>query len=173
MKKSDWAPVYERLNPFIEDAARTHYSGDKQKGFKFWAVSQVLMDMGLSDDALKEPLLLDGRGDSGLDGYYEDAEETWRCCSPSSMKHPWQSATTLSTSSSALRKVLDPNVVVAAKNPLAQDAHRAVRDAISKGWTLRFVFVTSGYLSPEGRAFAEANEIRDRSHRLCIGTEGA
>jgi len=159
MKKSDWQPIYERIEPFIEDAARTHYEGDKEKGFKFWAVSQVLMDTDLSDDQIKEPLLLDGKGDLGLDGYYEDAEIKTLVLIQSKF-HGQPVAVgndELNSFFSALKKVLNPDVVVAAKNPLAQDAHRAARDAISAGWTIRFVFVTSGYLSQEGRVFANAN----------------
>lgn len=158
MKKTEWAPVYERLEAFFEDAARTHYGGDKEQGFKFWAVSQVLVDTDLSDDQIKEPLLLDGKGDLGLDGYYEDTETDTLILVQS--KFHDQPATigneNLNRFFSCLKKVLSPEVVVAAKNPLAQDAHRAVKDAIAKGWTLRFIFVTSGYLSPEGRVFAEA-----------------
>ena len=158
MKKSEWAPVYERLEPFIEDAARTHYEGDKEKGFKFWAVSQVLMDTDLSDDQIKDPLELDGKGDLGLDGYYEDAEtETLILIQSKFRDQPAAIGNEdLNRFFSCLKKVLNPEVVVAAKNPLAQDAHRAVKDGISKGWTLRFVFVTSGYLSQEGRVFAQA-----------------
>ncbi|MDP2950519.1 MAG: AIPR family protein [Chloroflexota bacterium] len=157
MKKSEWPPVYERLEPFIEDAARTHYGGDREKGFKFWAASQVLMDTDLSDDQLKEPLLLDGRGDLGLDGYYEDPEtETLTLIQSKFHDQPVAiSNEDLNRFFSCLRKVLNPEVVVAAKNPLAQDAHRAARDAIKNGWTLRFIFLTSGYLSPEGRTFTE------------------
>ena len=157
MKKSEWAAVYERLDPFIEDAARTHYEGDKERGFKFWAVSQVMMDTDLSDDQLKEPLQLDGKGDLGLDGYYEDAE-TEALILVQSKFHDKATAVgneDLNRFFSCLKKVLSPEVVVASKNPLAQDAHRAVKDAISRGWTLRFIFVTSGYLSPEGRVFAD------------------
>jgi len=157
MNKSEWAPVYQRLEPFIEDAARTHYGGDKERGFKFWAVSQVLMDTDLSDDQLKEPLQLDGKGDLGLDGYYEDAE-TETLILVQSKFHDQPAAIGNDVPNrffGSLRKVLSPEIVVAARNPMAQDAHRAVKDAISKGWVLRFVFVTSGYLSPEGRVFAE------------------
>ena len=159
MKKREWAPVYERIQPFIEDAARTHYDADKERGFKFWAVSQVLMDTDLSDDQIKEPLLLDGRGDLGLDGYYEDTETETLILVQSKFHDQPASVGNEDVNRfyNCLKKVLSPDVVVAARNPLAQDAHRAVKDAISKGWTLRFIFVTSGYLSPEGRVFAEAN----------------
>lgn len=157
MKKTEWPAVYERLQPFIEDAARTHYDGDKEKGFKFWAVSQVLMDTDLSDDQLKEPLQLDGKGDLGLDGYYEDPE-TESLIMVQSKFHNRAAGIgneELNRFFGCLNKVLSPDVVVASANPLAQDAHRAVKDAIKRGWVLRFVFVTSGYLSPEGRVFAE------------------
>ncbi|HXG36767.1 MAG TPA: AIPR family protein [Dehalococcoidia bacterium] len=161
MRRSEWQPVYEHIRPFIEDAARTHYRpGDLQNGFKFWAVSQALMDLGFSDDEIKQPLTLDGRGDLGLDGYYEDTDTE----SPSLIliQSRFHGTPTpvgndeLNRFVSSLRKILDPDIVVSARNPLAQDAHRAVREAIAKEWTLRFVFLTSGYLSPEGRAFAEA-----------------
>jgi len=166
MKKSDWAPLYDRLSPFIDDAARTHYRGDRHKGFKFWAVGQVLMGMGLSDDALKDPLELDGRGDLGLDGYYEDADSETLILVQSKFhdKPVAVGNDDLNRFFASLRKILDPNVVVASKNPLAQDAHRGAREAIAKGWTLRFVFVTSGYLSPEGRVFAESK--RDETEAI-------
>jgi len=164
MKKSEWQPAYERLQGFIEDAARTHYDGDLWRGFKLWAVSQVMMETDLSDDELKEPLRLDGRDDLGLDGYYEDTEDpdTPTLVLLQSRFHGEPTAIgndELNRFLSCLTKVLNAQVVVAAsaKNPLAQDAHRAVRDAISKNWTLRFVFVSSGYLSPEGRIFADQN----------------
>ncbi len=159
MKKSEWQPVFDRLKPFIEDAARTHYRGDKEKGFKFWAVSQVLMDSDLSDDQIKEPLLLDGRGDLGLDGYYEDPDtETVTLVQSRFHEHAVAVGNEeLNSFFTCLNKVLSPQIVVAAKNPLAQDAHRAARDAIGRGWTLRFVFVTTGYLSPDGRVFADEN----------------
>ncbi len=161
MRRADWQPAFDSIKPFIEDSARSNYTPDDlQRGFKFWAVSQVLMDMGLSDDEIKEPLTLDGRSDLGLDGYYEDAESEALVLIQSKFHN---TATAVGNDDlnrfySSLRKVLDPAVVVAARNPLAQDAHRAVRDAIQKGWTVRFVFVTSGYLSPEGAVFAKSNQ---------------
>lgn len=159
VKKSDWLPLYERIESFIEDAARTHYGGDKERGFKFWAVSQVLMETDLSDDQIKEPLELDGRDDLGLDGYYEDEEtETLVLVQSKFRDQPVAIGNDeINRFFSCLRKVLNPEIVLAAQNPLAQDAHRAVRDAVSKGWTIRFIFVTTGYLSPEGRVFTEAN----------------
>lgn len=161
MKKSEWQPVYERLQPFIEDAARTHYEGDTERGFKFWAVSQVLMDSDLSDDQIKDPLLLDGKGDLGLDGYYEDTDtETLTLVQSRFHEHPAAVGNDeLNNFFCCLNKVLNPQIVVAAKNPLAQDAHRSVRDAISRGWTLKFVFVTAGYLSPDGQVFARENSV--------------
>lgn len=157
MKKSEWAPAYDRLRPFIEDAAQTHFEGDVEKGFKLWAVKQVLMDTGLSDDALKDPLELDGKGDLGLDGYYEDEEDESLILLQSKFHNRAVAVGNddLNRFYQCLTKVLNPQVVVASKNALAQDAHRAVRDAIERGWTLRFVFVTTGYLSPEGRTFAD------------------
>jgi len=168
MKKSEWQPVYEKILPFIEDTARTHYDGDNERGFKLWAVSQALMETDLSDDELKDPLRLDGRGDLGLDGYYEDTEDTERPTLVLVQSKFHDQPVSIGNDDinrflSCLRKVLDPEVVVATKNPLAQDAHRAVRDAISKSWTLRFVFVSSGYLSPEGRVFVDANATQTES----------
>ena len=159
MKKSEWQPAYDTIRLFVEDAARTHYGGNKERGFKFWAISEVLMETDLSDDQLKEPLVLDGRGDLGLDGYYEDPDaQTLILVQSKFHEQPVAIGNDeLNRFLSSLKKVLDPQVVVATSNPLAQDAHRAVRDAIQRHWTLRFVFVSSGYLSPEGRTFAEAN----------------
>src|SRR5574341_1038454 len=119
MKKSEWAPAYDRLRPFIEDAAQTPYDGDREKGFKFWAVKQVLMDMGLSDDAIKEPLQLDGRSDLGVDGYYEDPDEEALILVQSRF-HEKPTAVgndDLNRFFQNLTKVLNPKVVVAAKNP--------------------------------------------------------
>ena len=82
MRKKDWSPIYDRIAAFVEDAVRTHYRDDKEKGFKFWAVSQVLMDTDLSDDEIKEPLRLDARSDLGLDGYYKSSS------SPNSTRLP-------------------------------------------------------------------------------------
>jgi Restriction endonuclease len=135
MKKSDWPQLFESIKPFLEDAARTHYEGDLEEGFKFGAVGQVLLDMGLSDDAIKTPLQLDGRGDLGIDGYYED-EDAEALILVQSKFH--EKPTTIGNDDlnrffSVLRKVLDPNVVVASKNPLANDARRAAADAIAKG----------------------------------------
>src|SRR2546422_8071608 len=144
MKKSDWQPVYERLRPFFEDAARTYYDeGDRGRGFKFWSVSQVLMDGDLSDDEIREPLRLDGGGDLGLDGYFEDSDEATLTLVQSKFHEQAVAIgnSELSKFLGCLNKLLNPSVVVASKNGLVSDAHRALKDAIAKEWTIRFVFV--------------------------------
>ena len=115
MRRADWQPAYDSIRGFIEDAARTQYEPHEiEKGFKFWAVSQVLMDMGLSDDEIKEPLTLDGRSDLGLDGYYEDGDSETLILVQSKFH---ASATAVGNDDlnrfySSLRKILDPEVVV-------------------------------------------------------------
>lgn len=170
MRKSDWLPVYENYKPFYEDAARTHYEGDTEAGFKFWAVSQILMDQGLSDDEIKAPLLIDRDNDLGIDGFYEDEEDNVVTLIQSryhGVATPIGN-TELNTFFSCLKNLLNPRIVTAAadRNPLVNDAHRVIRTAISKGWTIRFIFVTSGYLSsPGGKQYVsehrEETEILD------------
>ncbi len=157
MKKKDWPAAYERFQPFFLDAARTHYDGHLERGFKFWATSQVLMDTDASDDELKAILELDGAGDLSLDGVYKD-EDAETVVLIQSRFH--EKATTIGDDElngflSCLKKVLDPEIVVASKNELITDAHRIIKEAVEKEWALRFVFVSSGYLSDAGNLFRE------------------
>jgi len=157
MKKKEWQAFYERLKPFFENAARRYYAGKVEKGFKFWSVSQILLNLGMSDDQLKEPLELDGSDDLKIDGYYVDEEESELIL----IQSKYHSDATAIGNDELNRflnfhtLVLNPQVVAKSKNPLSNDAHRAALDAVSKGWTIRLVFVTSGYLSPGGREFAD------------------
>jgi len=160
MKKSEWQPAFDRMRPFLEDAARTQYrEGDIEKGFKFWAVGQVLTDTGLSDDELKDAIRLDRRSDLGFDGYYEDPDSETLFLFQSRFHSVPETVGNSEPNEfvGSLQKLLNPEVVLAAaaKNPLIQDAHKAAREAIQSGWTLAFIFVSSGYLSPESMKFAE------------------
>ncbi|MPZ47777.1 MAG: hypothetical protein GEU75_00395 [Dehalococcoidia bacterium] len=160
MRRADWQPAFDRLLPFVEDAARTQYEAGKlDDAFRFWAVGQVLTDTGLSDNELLDAIRLDNKSDLGIDGYYEDADNETLFLFQSrfhSVPTPIGNDE-LSAFLASFWKILNPEIVLAAaaRNPVVQDAHKAVRDAIEAGWTLAFVFVGSGYLSPEGAKYSE------------------
>lgn len=160
--KSSALAAAERLAPFVEDASRTHFNGEAWRGFKFWALGEVLIDSDLSDDELKAAVEIDGRSDLGLDGYVEDPEsETLILVQSKYHERP------TAVGSDELAKFLDgmparllnPTVAAASPNPLVNDAHRALRDAIANGWRLRFIFLCAGWLTAEGGVpFAESHK---------------
>ncbi len=146
----------QRLLPFVEDAARTHYEGVLWKGFKFWALSEILISSEISDDDLKTALDIDGRSDLGLDGYVEDAEDQTLILVQSKFHESPKGAGNkpLADFREALpSKLRDPDVVAAASNPRIADAHRAFLDAIENGWRIRFIFLWGGWLTPEGATY--------------------
>lgn len=159
--------AFERLKPFYEDAARTHFGGAAWKGFKFWALSELLIDTELSDDDIKSAVEIDGRSDLGLDGYVEDAEASGPSLTLVQSKYhdppTGVGNSVLAEFFDAMpQKLLNPEVVVASANPLVQDAHRALKEAIASGARLRFIFLTSGWLTQEGRTYADSNRLIER-----------
>lgn len=152
--------AYERLRPFVEDAARTHYGGALWRGFKFWALSEILISSEISDDDLRSALDIDGPGDLGLDGYIEDPDEQTLILVQSKFHEaPRGLGNSLIADfrEGLPSKLRDPDVVAAANNPRVADAHRAFLDAIANGWRIRFILLWGGWLTPEGRKYLESN----------------
>lgn len=157
----------ERLMPFVEDAARTHYGGVLWKGFKFWAMSEILIASEISDDDLKTALDIDGRSDLGLDGYIEDIEEETLILVQSRFHEAPKglgNGLLADFRHGMPTKLRDPDVVAAANNPRVADAHRAFLDAVENGWRIRFVVLWGGWLTPEGRKYLEANASGQLGH---------
>lgn len=151
---------YQRILPYIEQAAREHYRNNLEKGFLHWAFSEIFIQEDFSDEDVISHTAIDGPDDFGIDGYFIDHES--RTIHLFQAKHIaagtrldealitdfWESP----------KRLVDPTRVVKCRNEETRRLSSEFSKHLPKNYALHLVFATTGELSPSSRAFCEAHK---------------
>lgn len=161
--------AYQRIFPYIEQAARDYYSGNLEKGFLHWAFSEIFIQEDFSDDDVITHTAIDGPDDFGVDGYFIDHESKIihlfqaKHIGPggrldeASMTDFWESP----------KRLVDLTRIVKCRNEETRKLHSEFTRYLPENYALHMVIATTGELSPSSTDFAEGH--RSVSETIIIG----
>ncbi len=151
--------AYQRILPYIEQAARDYYSGNLEKGFLHWAFSEIFIQEDFSDDDVITQTAIDGPGDFGVDGYFIDHESKTihlfqaKHIGPGghldedAMTDFWESP----------KRLVDPARIVKCRNEETRKLSSEFMKYLPEHYALRMVIATTGQLSPSSKDFTESH----------------
>jgi len=152
--------AYERILPYIEQAARDYYRGNLEKGFLHWAFSEIFIQEEFSDDDVITQTAIDGPDDFGIDGYFMDHESKTihlfqaKHIGPGGhldedvMTDFWESP----------KRLVDPARIVKCRNEETRKLSSEFIKYLPENYTLHMVIATTGKLSPSSIDFAEGHK---------------
>ena len=161
--------AYQRIFPYIEQAARDYYNGNLEKGFLHWSFSEVFIQEDFSDDDVITHTAIDGPYDFSIDGYFIDHESKTihlfqaKHIGPgghldeASMTDFWE----------APKRIVDPTRIVKCKNEETRKLSSEFIKYLPENYALHMVIATTGELSPSSKDFAQGH--RNVSETIIIG----
>ena len=159
---------YDRILPFIDEAAQQYYNGNRDKGFRHWAFATIFtVGHDIQDTDIVECTAIDGPDDFEIDGRFIPESDDDSVVNLFQSKHR-QPGTTMGPVEiapflNAPSRILNASEVVRSRNEETKDLHdrliRMLRES-KLGCTINLVWVTSGTLSPQARRHAEENSIK-------------
>ena len=162
--------AYQRIFPYIEQAARDYYNGNLEKGFLHWSFSEVFIQEDFSDDDVITHTAIDGSDDFGVDGYFIDHESKTihlfqaKHIGPggrldeASMTDFWESP----------KRLVDPTRIVKCRNEETRKLSSEFIKYLPENYALHMVIATTGELSPSSKDFAEG--YRNIDDTIILGT---
>lgn len=152
--------AYQRVLPYIEQAARDYYDDSLEKGFLHWAFSEIFIQEDFSDDDVITHTAIDGPDDFGIDGYFIDHE--------SKIVHLFQSKhltpgarfdeAWLTDFWEAPKRLVDPTRVVKCRNEETRILSSEFSKHLPEGYALHLVVATTGDLGPSSVAFVNSHK---------------
>ena len=152
--------AYQRILPYIEQAARVHYRGNLEKGFLHWAFSEVFIQEDFSDDDVITHTTIDGPDDFGIDGYFLDHESktiylfqakhlgSGGHLDESLMTDFWESP----------KRLVEPARIVKCRNEETRKLSSEFMKYLPQNYALHMAIATTGQLSPSAKAFADSHK---------------
>jgi len=152
--------AYQRILPYIEQAARDYHNGNLEKGFLHWSFSEVFIQEDFSDNDVVTHTAIDGPDDFEIDGYFIDHESKTihlfqaKHIGPggrldeASMTDFWESP----------KRLVDPTRIVKCRNEETRRLSDEFMKYIPENYALHMVIATTGKLSPSSKDFAEAHK---------------
>lgn len=152
--------IYEQIRPYVDQYAREHYNGSEEEGFRHWAFNERFLELAFSDTDITDMTNIDGPDDFEVDGYHVDDTEDGKVIYlfQSKYRAPGTSmgSKELSAFLDAPVKLLNPEMVVSCHNEETKNLHDLLVKLIPLDYSLNLVWVTSGTLSLQGRAYASS-----------------
>ena len=158
---------YDRILPFIDEAAQQYYNGNRDKGFRHWAFATIFTAYDPQGTDIVEYTAIDGPDDFEIDGQFIPESDDDSVVNLFQSKHR-QPGTTMGSAEiapflNAPGRVLNANEVVRSRNEETKELHdrlmRMIRES-KFGCTINLVWVTSGTLSQQARRHAEENRVK-------------
>ncbi len=162
--------AYQRILPYIEQAARDYYRGNLEKGFLHWAFSEIFIQEDFSDDDVVTHTTIEGPDDFGVDGYFIDHESKTihlfqaKHIGPGgrldeeSMTDFWESP----------KRLVDPTRIVKCRNEETRKLHSEFTKYLPQNYVIHMGIATTGELSPSSKDFAEGH--RNIDDTIILGT---
>jgi hypothetical protein len=162
--------AYQRILPYIEQAARDYYNNNLEKGFLHWAFSEIFIQEDFSDDDVITHTAIDGPDDFGMDGYFIDHESKTinlfqaKHIGPggrldeASMADFWESP----------KRLIDPTRIVKCKNEETRKLSSEFIKYLPENYALHMVIATTGGLSPSSEDFVAYHRNIDET--IILGT---
>ena len=156
---------YDRVLPFIEEAADEYYGSNLDRGFRHWAFATIFaVGHDISGNEIVDYTAIDGSDDFEIDGYFIPESDD------DSVVHLFQSkrrqpSTTMGTSElskflQAPNRILNANEVAASRNEETKALHDRLMELLrtrSVAYSINLVWATSGALSPSARRYVQEN----------------
>ena len=159
---------YDRILPFIEEAANQYYGGNLDKGFCHWAFMTIFtVGYDIQDTDVVEATAIDGPDDFEIDGWFIPDSDDDSVVNLFQSKHrepgKTMGANALAPFLNAPERLLNPDEVVHSRNEETKELHDQLKKMLKEDklpCSINMVWVTSGRLSPQARRHAEANRVR-------------
>ena len=167
-KKQQSQDRYEHILPFIDEAAKQYYNGNRDKGFRHWAFATIFtVGHDIQDTDIVECTAIDGPDDFEIDGRFIPDVDDDAVINLFQSKHR-QPGTTMGAVEiapflNAPSRILNASEVVHSRNEETKDLHDRLIRMLKEsnfGCTINLVWVTSGTLSPQGRRHAEEHSVK-------------
>lgn len=146
------------IQPFIDDWRER--AGSEEGAFRNFAVGQVLMDAGLTDEEIEEAAAVDGPNDFGIDAWWLAIEEAGLTLYLIQAKDTRATKNDLRTMRSGLSDAMDPALVGKANRPLQENAGE-LRERIAPDLTIELHLVCSRLVSRDLRTDGQPIEGLD------------
>jgi hypothetical protein len=162
--------VYQRISPYIEQAARDYYRNNLEKGFLHWAFSEIFIQEDFSDDDVITHTAIDGPDDFGIDGYFIDHESKTihlfqakhlgpgRRLDEAFITDFWESP----------KRLTDSTRIVKCKNEETRKLSSEFMKYLPENYALHMVIATTGELSPSSEDFVAYH--RNAEETIILGT---
>jgi hypothetical protein len=167
MPRPNVREIFERIHPYVDQYARELYGGAQDKGFRHWAFAEKFLEYDLSDTDVVDKTAIDGPDDFEVDGYHIADTEEERVIHLFQCKYraPGTSMGSIELAGflEAPDKLLNPEMVVSCRNEETKTLHDNLVRLIPQGYSLNFIWVTSGTISQQARRYAEQNASQTRT----------
>jgi len=149
--------AYQRILPYIEQAARDYYSDNLEKGFLHWAFSEIFIQEDFSDDDVVTHTAIEGPDDFGIDGYFVDHESKTIHLFQSKHIRPGGRLDEASLTDfwESPKRVLDPTRIAKCRNEETRKLYSELIRYLPANYALHMVIATTGELSPSSKDFVE------------------